>query len=285
MLRRIYNENKGWLSVTYFMMIGEFAIFAFLPFILGRTVDTLIEGNYRCFWLYVAVSLAGLIIGTARRRLDTRVFIGAWASSSVAAIREMDEKGVPRAKALSRAGMVQTFSDFYEFTIPNVVAATVNAVVAFCMIYSVLHWLGLAVGGITLFAILVSWFFSYQIRKMQEQIQSLREQADHRIIHTDLALLETDYAQLTKVWIHRSDLDAMCWRTIHLCWIIAEVLCVVALVQTGQSAGNVMATIMYVGKLIDQSGQFSIFFTHLKAVEVANHFLEKNEQESATICR
>jgi hypothetical protein len=117
--------------------------------------------------------------------------------------------------------------------------------------------------------------FAGYLKRNEQECQINREQRDARISHGDYSRLENDYEELRRLYVVRSDLDAGCWRLMHLLWIVAEVFALWSLTQHAPTAGEVTATLMYVNLLFEKAGCFTNFFNHLKQIEVADHVLSK----------
>ena len=47
-----------------------------VPFVMGLAINDLIEGHMRGVWLFVALEVSALLVGTLRRLYDTRVYAG-----------------------------------------------------------------------------------------------------------------------------------------------------------------------------------------------------------------
>lgn len=180
---------------TYLMLCVEFALFSILPHMLGKTIDALLAGSRQQFYMYLLASVAACIIGTARRRLDTRVFMQVWVDKSLDSIKDLLNRGIRKSFILSG--------------------------------------------------------------------------------NDDFDQLEQDYNGLRDKYIQKSDLDAYCWRWVEVLSIIASVIAIFALVDSKQSAGTIMSSLMYTGKLFEKAGVLSFFFNHWKQIKMVDDVLRK----------
>lgn len=275
MLHTVFTRNKRWIFFTYLMLCVEFALFSILPHMLGKTIDALLAGSRQQFYMYLLASVAACIIGTARRRLDTRVFMQVWVDKSLDSIKDLLNRGIRKSFILSRVGLVGTYGNFFEFTIPSTFSAVIEILISFLMIWWVIPEMSYWLGALALLAIFSTYAFSFSIQRVERETQVLREETDARIVNDDFDQLEQDYNGLRDKYIQKSDLDAYCWRWVEVLSIIASVIAIFALVDSKQSAGTIMSSLMYTGKLFEKAGVLSFFFNHWKQIKMVDDVLRK----------
>jgi hypothetical protein len=280
MLGSVFRANRRWIASTYALLCVEFVAFSGLPYLLGRTIDGLLAGDRRYFGVYLSCSLAAFVLGVTRRRLDTRVFTGVWVGKSLESIRRLAARGVSKSYILSRVGLVGTYGNFFETTVPATVAAVVDLVVSFVMVWMVVPTTAYVVGLEALVAVGSTYVFSFFIQRVERETQFVRERADARIVADDLSHIEADYAHLRRKYVRRSDIDAACWGFVDLLKIAADAIALFALVRwaAGQATppvGTMMATLMYTAKLFEKAGFLSSYFNHLKQIQMVDDILAK----------
>ena len=274
MLKDIFKDHKAWIIFTYSITVLEFALFAFLPYLLGKAIDSLLADNTEDFVFYIGCSVAGLIVGFVRRRMDTRVFMSIWRIKAIDTINSLIGRGVPTAKLFSRSQLVKRYPDFFEFTIPLMVSATMEIAIASVMICLVVFWTGLIVTGLAILAVASSWLFSLLIRRIENRMQLIRERRDKALSERNMAAVEEEYVHLTKDWIKYSDLDAYCWGVCDLLGIVATVFLTLAVVEADASIGMILASVTYCVKMFERSGFMAYFFNHIQELAVFKEFLE-----------
>ena len=280
MLGSVFRANRRWIATTYALLGIEFAAFSVMPYLLGKTVDGLLAGRRRYFGIYLACSLGAFVLGVVRRRLDTRVFTGVWVDRSLVSIRRLASGGVSKSYILSRVGLVGTYGNFFETTVPATVSAVVDLVISFAMIWVVVPVTAAIVGLEALLAIASTYVFSFFIQRVERQTQVARERTDARIVADDLSRIEADYAGLRRQYIRRSDIDATCWGVVDLLKIAADATAMLALVrwaalQPTPPVGTILATLMYTARLFEKAGFLSAYFNHLKQIQMVDDILAK----------
>ena len=73
MIKEIFLKTSYKIWLVYTFLVVEYFLYACAPWLLGKTIDTVLAGQYYYFILYGSCGVAGLIIGFVRRRLDTRI--------------------------------------------------------------------------------------------------------------------------------------------------------------------------------------------------------------------
>jgi ABC-type multidrug transport system fused ATPase/permease subunit len=273
MLRDILKDHKGWITFTYILTVLEFAIFALLPYLLGKAVDALLAKDSDSFVFYIGCCVTGLFLGFFRRRMDTRVFMSIWKIRAVSTIESLIDRGVQTPKLFSRSQLVKRYPDFFEFTLPMTVSSVMEIFIAGLMICLVVPLTGLLVSGLCILAIGSSYAFSRLIRCVEDRMQHIREERDNSIAQRDMNGVEEQYEGLKTAWVTRSDLDAYCWGVSDLLGVVAEVILIVAIVNENVTAGTILASVTYCGKMFIRSGFLAYFFNHLQELDVATEFL------------
>lgn len=277
MLKDIFSRCKGWLCFAYAFLAVEFTIFAFMPYVLGKAIDALIERDRSVLWIYVAVMSVGLAISYARRRIDSRIFMNIWRQKAVESIRDLIDRNVEPAKIIVRASNIRQCANFFECFIPSAVSAVMSIIVGGAMCCSALAWWASGtVLGLAAFSLSVSYFFSKRNGRIESECQAMQEERETRIVNKDYSQIDDCYGCLKKLYVKQSDLEACGWGIVDLCIIIAEVVTVISLVGAGSTPGTIMATLAYVYKVIGNAGFFVHFFNQAQQINVITEFLAKD---------
>lgn len=274
-MNNVFQQNKLWICFTYLLLIVEYVAFAALPYMLGKTIDGLLLRDYEAFGFWLGSFVAATIVGTARRRLDTRVFQRVWLSKSLEAIKKLRERGVANSFIVSRMGWIKTYGDFFEFTLPATFHAVIEVAVAIFMIWLVMPITSLLLAGLILVGITTSYVLGHYVQKVDKEWQILRERADAKLMVGELDGIEEDYEGIRKRQVQRSDLDALNWRWLEILQILATVIAIFALVNVDYSVGSIMTTLLYTTKLFEKAGILTYYFWHVKQIQMVDNMLEK----------
>jgi hypothetical protein len=277
MVASLFAQYKGRILATYALLLFEMFLFALLPFLLGKAVDSLLLDHYRNFFIYLSASAAGLALGYGRRCFDTRCFTRIWASKSVKCIDTLMRHGVDSTKIVSRSHMLADYTNFFEYTIPQAATAVSGVVVSLVMLWIFVPETAGVVLVLALTSILVSYRISHLNKRCETQIQRLLEEVNTSIEDTDAAGVNKGYQDMNARYIRLSDLDALNWGVNDVLKVVAEVLVILSCVRGGQSVGTITTTITYTYTLFAQSGLLSVFLNQLQILEMNNRFLNDKQ--------
>jgi ABC-type multidrug transport system fused ATPase/permease subunit len=273
MLRDIYQAHKTRIVFAYGVYAFEFTLFALLPMMLGKAIDSLILGHYWMLMVYVGISLAGGTIGFFRRRIDTRVFSLIWSEYATKAVINLLNKGVEKTRIVSRASFVGQYSSFLEYTLPSVVSSVFNICVSLFLITWAAPIAGLPVVVLVGTTLSTCYFFSNKIKKVESNLQSTRELSHTGIVNGEVDVVEKTYVEQNRLYIQRSDLDATSWGLMDLFCLITQILVVFAIVQQGHTVGTIMSTLAYTDSIFNRMFALSDGIVNWRQVEIANSLL------------
>jgi len=276
MLSELFWNNKWRISISYALLLIEFAVFAFLPFLMGQAVDGIIEGNKERLKFWIGVSAFALVAGFVRRRFDNRAFLRIWSEVASDTINWMIARNVDRTKIVSRSYMVKGFADFLEFTIPAAVSGVVDISVSLVMLWIFLPRMSFWLLLLTLGAVLVCYAFSIYINRLEIICQHGREKIADAIMADDTLGVVRGYEDQRYNFVKYMDLDACNWGVIDII-ATAAVVIVVLSSSGGSTAGIIMANLAYCQKLFEKSCFISSFFKHYKQIKSWAEFLRSEE--------
>jgi hypothetical protein len=273
----IFRKHKGWFAFTYSLLLLEFFLFSSAPYLLGKTIDSLLAGSRDYFYFYLSVLVVALVTGFVRRRLDTRVFMRIWAEKCVSSIQGLADQGVESALIVSRSPLVSKYIDFFEMILPNTVACLMDITLATIVIWCFVPDVAWIITILALVAMSCSYGFSFIVKKIEVQSQETRESLNNSIIEREWTAIPSGYDSLRKKLVRISDLDAYSWGISDLLQIVALIIVILKVVQDGRTAGVILSNIIYVGQLFNRAGFLTVFFNYLKQLEVCEHFLSNGK--------
>ncbi len=275
----VVKRHKLPIALTYAMLITEVILFSLVPYLMGLSVDSLLKGSTNHFFLYLGIVSFATVISVARRRFDTRTFMKVWREKVMGAIRLYTKRNVDRTKIISRAALANTYGSFFEHTIPSIITAVIDVIVAIIMIALVVPKTAMVITLLVLIAIFVQHRVSNVMRKIEMQIQDLQEQHDGYIVDNNLDAVDATQATMAKLYIKNSDIEAACWRSLEIISIIVEVIIIFSLIQGQLTAGMILATVAYGRNIFDQTNFMNYLFTHIREIQVCTAYLDGKEDE------
>ena len=232
-----------------------------VPFVLGIAINDLIAGSYRGIWLLAALELAVLTIGTLRRLYDTRVYARMYTEI---ADRTAKTSTLPVTKRAARLQLGRELVDFFEWELPQLVAAVIGIVGAFAMLLYLLP----LVGGISvLIAGLIGLVFVASKRRMFGLNKLLNNELERQV-----TMLERDtdisrhlhLGRLARWRIHLSDMEAANFALAELMLAALIIGAVVITTGTGMSVGGVFAVLTYLIDLAE--GLVVLPWTYMQSI-------------------
>jgi ABC-type multidrug transport system fused ATPase/permease subunit len=213
MLNNIWKENKFRISFSYFLLILEFFLFALLPFFMGRSVDAIVNNNYKDFWVYLAACLFSLIAGFVRRRFDSRAFLRIWSKKANDTITRLMISGMDSTKIVSRTHMVREFAWFFENTVPAIIQALIEIAIAVTMLSLFTPYVGLTVLILVLVATTSSYLYAVKLMHIETICQKQREEINKCIISGNKEEVTSGYEGQRANYVRFADWEGYSWAS------------------------------------------------------------------------
>jgi len=241
-LSGIWQTYRLKISGTMSLLILERMLGVAVPFILGVAINDLIVGQFGGVWLLVALEIVVLLIGTGRRLYDTRVYAGIYTDIADSTAQRLD---IDVSRRAARLGLARELVDFFEWELPELVAALIGICGALAMLVYLLP----TIGGLSIIAgLMVALIFAISRGRMFSLNKLLNNELERQV--TMLAS-ERDFSRrrhlsrLARWRIHLSDLEATNFAITELLLSALIIVAVVITVRAGLSVGEVFAILTY----------------------------------------
>ncbi len=212
------------------------------PFVLGLAINDLIDGSFRGVVLLIALEVVALLIGTGRRLFDTRVYAGIYTDIADSTAQRTD---ITVSRRAARLGLARELVDFFEWELPELVAAAIGIIGALVMLVYLLP----TVGGMALIVgLLVGTIFAISSRRMFSLNKLLNNELERQVtmLESERAFSRTRHLSRLARWrIHLSDLEAGNFAVAELFLSMLIVGAVVITVQAGLNIGEIFAVLTY----------------------------------------
>jgi hypothetical protein len=271
MLNEIFKENKWRIIVIYTVSFVEFTVFSLMPYVIGLAIDDLMAGHYRAFFGYVALSVGAMVIGVFRRMYDTRVFMRIYTIKASMVIRSLMSSRLDYRRIISRYGLVGLYSDFFEYTLPNIIHSIIGIVVGISMIAVISPILLFFIVPAVVVELCTHVFFSRLIQKREYALQHTREEISHNIAEGKDCFhqLNDQY----KIYVSKSDLESKSWGFVDLLSVVVELTCILTVTRSGLSLGEITSLLLYVNKIFEKTHMSFFFFTGVKLLKMSDDLL------------
>lgn len=275
MIKEILKENKLQITFIYAMLIIQYGLFSLIPYLLGKTIDgLLIKDNFYLLILLTA-EITALLIGFFLKRYDTKVFMKIFCDKAIKAVQILRNKNIIPAKIAARYQLVGYYSDFFEFSLPQIIQAFIGATTALTMLYLTDHKIGILATILFIGMITVNKIYSYKTQKIDLNIQAEKENINHSLMEN---LEYKNYLQnLSQNYVKKSNLDAANFFFNDSLSIIMHLATMLILVYTQPTVGAITSTLLYVDKLYSVTFNVFYFFMFIRGIENTNKLINENE--------
>lgn len=202
------------ISLTWFLMLGETALTALIPLLIGFAIDGLLADDNDAL-LQLAVVLAVLIaVSVIRRLYDTRVY-GTIAVELGKALTERSA-AAPVSTVNARLEMSRELVDFLENQAPAVMASAIQLAVALVVLYAFHPFLFAATCAATALMIV---FYALSHRRFFRLYAAYNRQTEQQVRILESAHPQGILSHLNKIrriGIRLSDTEAYVYGAIYI---------------------------------------------------------------------
>ena len=238
----IWKTYRLKITATLSLLTVERLLGVAAPFVLGLAINDLIDGSFRGVVLLIVLEVVALLIGTGRRLFDTRVYAGIYTDIADSTAQRTD---ITVSRRAARLGLARELVDFFEWELPELVAAAIGIVGALAMLVYLLP----SVGGMALIVgLLVGTIFAISSRRMFSLNKLLNNELERQVtmLESERAFSRARHLSRLARWrIHLSDLEAGNFAVAELFLSMLIVGAVVITVQAGLNIGEIFAVLTY----------------------------------------
>lgn len=127
-LKAIFLRFRWQILLTLLLVIIEAILGVFYPLLIGIAINDLLKKSYQGLYWLTALGGASLIIGTARRFYDTRVYANIY-RKTITKMVDSEHKKLRTVSTISaRSSLMTEFVEFLENSMPDIVQSIVAIV-------------------------------------------------------------------------------------------------------------------------------------------------------------
>ncbi len=273
MIKEILKENKLQISLIYSLLIIQYGLFSIMPYLLGKAIDGLLIKENSGLVLLLVAEIAALILGYGLKRIDTIVFMKIFCDKAIKAVQILRDKNMIPAKIAARYQLVGYYSDFFEYSLPQIINSFIGAGTALTMLYITDHKIGLIATVLFFFMIIVNKVYSFKTQKVDLDIQNNKENINHSLMEN--LEYKPHLINLCSDYIKKSNLDAANFFFNDSLSILMHVCIMLMLVYTNPTVGAITSTLLYVDKLYGVTNNIFYFFMFMRSIENTNKLLHE----------
>lgn len=271
----LYNDNKTsvksiffrfkWrISLTMLLVVIESLLDILFPLFIGWAINDLLQNKMDGIYLLILLGGATLIIGSARRFYDTRIYAGIYRIIAPEMVMKEKNKNKSVSVISGRANLLTEFVEFFENSVPDIISAIIGLLGILLIISTInssVFLACLALLAVVFFIYLLTGQLNYQFNA---QYNETFEQQVNAISHHDTKMVQSHFKRLMHWNIKLSDLETTNYFFI---WCAVIALLVYAPINSINSGvinyGMIFSLLMYIFDYIDKVVSFPYFIQQI----------------------
>lgn len=274
MLQEILKQNILKLSIIYAIILIEMFIFSFLPYMTGLAIDDILNHKYNMLILYTSALVTAIVFGTLRRLYDTRIFSGIYISKAKDIIHNLKKSNLNQKRIISRYQLVGTYTDFFEFTFPNITNILISIIVAMFMIFYIKHSLLILISIYVTLTVTIHAYSSKKSQKIEYELQHTREDVAHGLAENQDCTSFLDKQK--NLMVKKSDIESINWCICDSFSTILDIATILIVCKSGLTIGEITAILLYTSRITDKTNQAFWFFTQIRILQMSDDLLKKS---------
>lgn len=244
-LKQIALDHRKKLATTFSLVGTENLLLLLYPLVGSLAVNAVLNHNVWQALLYAVMVFSIWAVGSARRAVDTRVFVRIYAELAVNAVLNQKRKG-STSSAAAHAALSRQFVDFFEEHLPMLITSVFNIVGSVVMLLIIEFWTGLLASFVLLgwglalphYAKINDRLYFKLNNRLENEVSVIEQGSNHG--------LTKHYGLLAKLRIAISNREALSFLLIgiSLCLLFGSALAMLSL-NDKVTAGHIYAVITY----------------------------------------
>lgn len=245
-LRHIFRTYRGRLLLTYALFNLENLLRLAEPFVLGLAINGLLHGSYTGLVILIIQHLAHLLVGTARRIYDTRIFTKVYADLASQLVVEQRERQVEVSRVAARSALSRSFVDFFERDVPLSLWALYSLIGGLAMLLFYDWMLVPFCLALCLPVILLNFRYARQTLFLSGGLHDELEREVNIIQSGSRQEVEAHYGRVARWRIRLSDREAMNFSYTELFVLGLIIAALIRVASLGLEPGDIFAVFRYV---------------------------------------
>ncbi|MCG7519951.1 ABC transporter six-transmembrane domain-containing protein [Ruegeria sp. Ofav3-42] len=232
------------IAMTWGLTLVETALFAFLPLLIGYSIDGLSKGDYTSFTHFGAVMAALLVVATLRRIYDTRAY--GTIRVELGKAQAMRDSGQEVSVLNARVLMARELVDFLEGEAPESMGAAVQVLVSIGILMSFHGALATAAGLAAALIVIIFTLFSRRFFRLNGLLNQQSERQVTSLQSNDLKKIGQHLFRLRAHEVRLSDSEAYVYGAIFA--VLLSMLAFnlwFAATQSQATAGQIFSVVTY----------------------------------------
>ena len=270
--------RRFWLriSVTWLLTFAETAMFAFLPLLIGYSIDGLLNNDLESFYNLLIVLGLLLTVGIGRRFYDTRAYGTIRVELAKSLFARSSSKSISTVNAQVQMG--RELVDFLEEEAPQSLTALVQVIVSIAILLSFHGVLAASAGGATLLTLVIYALFAKRFFNLNSALNAQTEDQVSALESRKPKRIALHFLKLRKQEIRMSDTESIVYGIIF--FILLSMLAFnlwFAATQSGASAGQIFSIVTYSYEFVESAVALPIVLQSLTRLQEITERINKTE--------
>lgn len=252
-MRYIYDilkANKYSILLIYFYMFMAQLIFLAEPYILGKSIDGLLEGDYFWIFVFLLLEITGIAFMYKRMIFDTKIFLKIYNQIVYEYLKK--DKDSDASSKIARTGMAQNIVNFLENDLHYYLATFIQIVGSLFFIFNQHCATGFVVVFFFAPMILISLKFYKLIEKGTRLGNDLYETRFTSIGSDDFSLIECYHERRKRILTYSSTIQGKNWASINFSKTIFLIMCLIIFTHDniGLTQGQAVSMYSYINNFL-----------------------------------
>ncbi len=271
-LTAIFLRFKWRISLTLSLVIIETLLELLYPLFIGWAINDLLKGSFNSIYLLVGLGAASVIVGSARRFYDTRIYAHIYQTVTPEMVAREKTRSQSVSTIAARSGLLTELVEFFENALPQVFTAIIGMVGVLIIISALNVNVFLACLALLVLVVVIYLAIGNLNYRLNEGYNSELENQVEVIKQPDINLVQQHFKLLMQWNIKLSDLETGTYFALWLGIIALFVYAPIAAVSDGiADYGLIVAMLMYVFDYIAKVAELPLYTQQaIRLKEIAN---------------
>ncbi len=277
-LNNLIIRFKWRISFTFLLIIVESLLTILYPLLIGLAINDLIDGKYQGIMNLTIFAGLSLLIGSARRFYDTRIYAGIYRVIAPEMVASEFKNGSSLSTVSARSSLINEFVEFLENSMPEVVGAIVTLVGVLSIIAALNIWVFFACLAL-LFLVAITYTVSWNKNfRLNSGFNNELEKRVSTLVSKNQELIKSHFKELMRWNIKLSDLETLNYFVIYIGVIALFIFTPFVVIESGVlKYGLIFAILMYVFDYIEKVIAFPLYIQQLiRLKEISNRLSQSS---------
>ena len=273
-LRTIFLRFKWRISFTMLLVIAESLLGILFPLLIGIAINDLLDDKYTGLYCLAGLGALSLVIGSARRFYDTRIFSNIYRKVTVELVDRENEKNSSVSKISARTGLMTEMVEFLENYMPAVIEGIIGLVGIIIIIATLnlnVFYACIGVLALVILIYVITGDLHFNLNagyndQLEKQVEVLETK--------DRSIVKKHFSSIMRWNIKLSDLETANYFFIWLGMIALIVYTPITVIESGIiKYGLVFSILMYVFDCIEKLVTMPLFIQQvIRLSEISRRF-------------